>query len=147
MRAAHRLERGITNHETGPRSRRRGVRGGAGRSGRVRATHGRARLGGPQREGSMRSTLAAFGLALLVAGCGRGGREGVWSGTVELPDVEVGSLVGGRVLQVLKQEGEAAAAGETLVALDPAEWQSNLDEARALAETTRKELDLLKAGP
>jgi HlyD family secretion protein len=95
----------------------------------------------------MRPTIFACGVLLVLGACGRGQREGVWSGTVELPDVEVGSLVGGRVLRVLKQEGEAAAAGEALVELDPAEWQSNLDEARALAESTRRELELIRAGP
>src|SRR5262245_25713287 len=95
----------------------------------------------------MRSLLSAVGLLVLVGACGRNGREGVWSGTVELPDVEVGSLVGGRVLKVSKLEGEAAAAGETLLELDPAQWQSNLDEATALATSTRRQLDLLKAGP
>jgi multidrug resistance efflux pump len=94
----------------------------------------------------MRSFLLGVGAFLLACGCGRQARDGIWSGTVELPDVEVGSLVGGRVLRVAKQEGEPAKAGEVLVELDPAEWQSTLDEARALAEATRRELDLLRAG-
>lgn len=94
----------------------------------------------------MRAHLVVVALLVLTCACGRQGRDGAWSGTVELPDVEVGSLVAGRVLRVAKQEGEAAKAGDLLVELDPAEWQSNLDEARALAEATRKELDLLRAG-
>jgi multidrug resistance efflux pump len=95
----------------------------------------------------MRPTILAFGVVLLLGACGRRGHDGTLSGTIEWPDVEVGSLVGGRVLRVAKQEGEEAAAGDTIVELDPAEWQSNLDEARALADVTRRELDLLRAGP
>ncbi len=88
--------------------------------------------------------LAVF---LFAAGCGGETEPLTWSGTVEFPDVEVGSLVGGRVARVLKDEGDAATAGETLLELDPAEWQSALEEARALAEATSRELALLVAGP
>ncbi|MCK6461972.1 MAG: hypothetical protein L6Q95_18985, partial [Planctomycetes bacterium] len=62
------------------------------------------------------------------------------SGTVEFPDVEVGSLVGGRVLEVRKGEGETAAKDEVLLQLDTGEWQSALEEAEALAEATARDL-------
>lgn len=94
----------------------------------------------------MAQRLAVLVLVSLAA-CDRGERPGSYAGTVEFPDVEVGSLVGGRVLRVEKKEGEDAAKDEVLVALDPEEWQSALEEARALAEATRRELDLLVAGP
>jgi HlyD family secretion protein len=85
-------------------------------------------------------------LLLLLAGCaGKGGSA--LSGTVEFPDVEVGSLVGGRVLEVKKAEGDLAEKDEILVVLDPGEWQSALEEAQALADATSKDLDLLIAGP
>jgi multidrug resistance efflux pump len=60
--------------------------------------------------------------------------------------VKVGSLVGGRVIEVSKREGDPASEGEVLVRLDPAEWQSALDEAEALAKATQRDLDLLLAG-
>ncbi len=82
----------------------------------------------------------------LLASCGGGERGLRYSGTVEFPDVEVGSLVGGRVEHVLVQEGDEAQAEQVLVELDPQEWQGNLDEATALAETTQRELELLQAG-
>ncbi len=85
-------------------------------------------------------------LLLLVAGCAADGAPQL-SGTVEFPDVEVGSLVGGRVLEVKRREGEKAEKDEILVRLDPGEWQSALEEAEALAEATARELDLLVAGP
>jgi len=85
-------------------------------------------------------------LLLLLAGCAAKEAPRL-SGTVEFPDVEVGSLVGGRVLDVKKQEGETAAKDEVLLELDPGEWRSALEEAQALAESTARELDLLVAGP
>ncbi len=83
---------------------------------------------------------------LLLAGCAANDGPAL-SGTVEFPDVEVGSLVGGRVLDVKKREGETAEKDEILVELDPGEWRSALDEAEALAQATERDLDLLVAGP
>jgi multidrug resistance efflux pump len=85
-------------------------------------------------------------LLLLLAGCAASEGPSL-SGTVEFPDVEVGSLVGGRVLEVRKGEGETAAKDDVLLQLDPGEWQSALEEAEALAEATARDLDLLVAGP
>ncbi len=87
----------------------------------------------------------ALGL-LFLAACRETVRDDAYSGTIEFPDVAVGSLVGGRVVEVRKQEGQRAKAGDVLVVLDPDEWQSTLDEARALAEATARELELLEAG-
>ncbi len=94
----------------------------------------------------IRTALFCAAAALALA-CGRAPVELTWSGTVEFPDVQIGSLVGGRVLEVLRAEGDAVAAGEVILRLDPAEWQSALDEATALAEAGAKELALLEAGP
>lgn len=86
-------------------------------------------------------------LACLIASCGEGARENTYAGTIEFEDVEVGSLVGGRVTRVLKREGDRAATGDPLVELDTEEWRSHLDEARALAAASERELALLVAGP
>lgn len=85
-------------------------------------------------------------LLALVAACEARRESDSLSGTVEFADVQVGSLVGGRVERVLKREGDAATAGEVLVELDPAEWRSVLEESKALADATARELDLLLAG-
>jgi multidrug resistance efflux pump len=92
----------------------------------------------------MRWCLVAL---LALSGCREEATPGDYSGTVEFPDAVVGSLVGGRVLEIEKREGESAARGDVLVRLDPDEWQSALDEAEALAEATARELELLEAGP
>jgi multidrug resistance efflux pump len=84
-------------------------------------------------------------LLLFLAGCAANEAPEL-SGTVEFPDVAVGSLVGGRVLDVKKREGDTAEAGEVLVELDPGEWRSALEEAQAMADATARDLDLLLAG-
>jgi HlyD family secretion protein len=85
-------------------------------------------------------------ILLVTLACSRSPEGTGYSGTIEFPDVKVGSLVGGRVVEIVKREGEPAAADEVLVRLDPAEWQSALDEAQALAKATQRELELLIAG-
>lgn len=89
-------------------------------------------------------TLLVF-LALLPA-CLPGSDPSTLSGTIELEDVHVGSLVGGRVLAVDVREGDRVAAGTVLVRLDPREWDATLAEARAQADAASKRLALLLAG-
>jgi len=91
--------------------------------------------------------MRAVPLLFLLAACAAREDEDTYAGTIEFPDTAVGSLVGGRILEVSRQEGEHAAAGDPLVILDPKEWRSALDEAEALAKATARELDLLLAGP
>jgi len=52
-----------------------------------------------------------------------------WSGTVEAHTIEVGSRVGGRVLEVSVREGDAVQAGQTLVTLE----KGDLPAQRAIA--------------
>src|SRR5678815_5108474 len=42
----------------------------------------------------------------------------VYSGTIEARDADIGSLMGGRVSEVLVEEGDSVQAGETLVRFD-----------------------------
>ncbi len=84
-------------------------------------------------------------LALVAPACSPKD-DSVWSGTVDLEDVHVGSLVGGRVLSIDVKEGDRVAAGATLVRLDPREWNATLAEARSQADAAKKRLALLEAG-
>jgi multidrug resistance efflux pump len=69
----------------------------------------------------------------------------VLSGSIEARDVEVGSLVGGRVARVLVEEGAAVKAGQAIVELEPdlidlqiQQQQSRVAQAKAaLAKTLR----------
>src|SRR5260221_8251684 len=85
----------------------------------------------PRREATMksrRSLIVTLGLALLAIAGGAGfvawrardrTRGIVLSGTVETRDVQVGSLVGGRVIAVHVDEGATGKAGQTPVTLEP----------------------------
>ncbi|HEX5759672.1 MAG TPA: efflux RND transporter periplasmic adaptor subunit [Thermoanaerobaculia bacterium] len=100
----------------------------------------------------MRRRLAVAVVLLAVAAGGlwlwRAARRPqglVLSGSLEARTVEVGSLVGGRVLEVYVEEGDRVAAGQPLVRFDAdlrdlevAEQQARIEEARAaLARTER----------
>lgn len=73
--------------------------------------------------------------------------ELVFSGTVEARDVEVGSLVGGRVVAVDVQEGDAVKAGQTLVRFETDLGQLQIREQRAVVDESRANLARLRAGP
>jgi len=98
-----------------------------------------------------RAAVAVLLLAVVAAGAwlwraARRDREGlVLSGSLEARTVEVGSLVGGRVLEVYVEEGDRVAAGQPIVRFDSdlrdlevAEQRARIEEARAaLARTER----------
>ncbi|HVG23733.1 MAG TPA: efflux RND transporter periplasmic adaptor subunit [Thermoanaerobaculia bacterium] len=71
----------------------------------------------------------------------------VLAGTLEARTVNVGSLVGGRVVRVLVDEGHQVAAGQTLVTLETETIDRQLDEQRAAIETARAQLAKALAGP
>jgi HlyD family secretion protein len=82
------------------------------------------------------------GLALLLAGSGYLGyrvrersRPYEWSGTVEARDITVGSRTGGRVREVLVQEGDRVKLGQPLIALEPGDLEAQKAQAEGeLAE-------------
>jgi HlyD family secretion protein len=69
------------------------------------------------------------------------------SGTIEARDVEVGSLVGGRVLTVAVDEGAAVAAGQTIVTLEPDLLDRQIEEQRAQVDQQHANLARTVAGP
>lgn len=91
---------------------------------------------------------------LLVAGVfvwlvlrGGGSQDLVYSGTIEARDARVGSLVGGRVLEVLVEEGDSVAAGQLLVRLDGDLIASQVKEQEARVAQARAALDRVVSGP
>ncbi|MCC7170682.1 MAG: HlyD family efflux transporter periplasmic adaptor subunit [Planctomycetes bacterium] len=94
----------------------------------------------------MRNLLALLLVPALLPACLPHSDSSTLSGTIELEDVHVGSLVGGRVLAVDVREGGRVSAGTVLVRLDPREWDATLAEARAQADAASKRLALLLAG-
>jgi HlyD family secretion protein len=71
----------------------------------------------------------------------------VFSGTIEARDVEVGSLVGGRVSEVLVAEGQAVRAGQPLVKFETDLGALQIKEQRAVVDEKRANLAKMRAGP
>ncbi len=79
----------------------------------------------------------------------RGGAvdERVYSGTIEARDARVGSLVGGRVLDVLVEEGDSVQAGQILVRLDGEMLAAQVREQEARVAQAKANLDRVVSGP
>jgi multidrug resistance efflux pump len=79
----------------------------------------------------------------------RGGRadEHAYSGTIEARDARVGSLVGGRVLEVLVEEGDSVQAGQVLVRLEGDLLAAQVKEQEARVAQARAALDRVVSGP
>jgi multidrug resistance efflux pump len=69
------------------------------------------------------------------------------SGTLEARDVEVGSLVGGRVARVHAGEGESVKTGDPLVTLEADLLDLSIREQRGRVDEARARLALVKKGP
>jgi HlyD family secretion protein len=84
---------------------------------------------------------------LLAASCGREDTTGFTAqGTVEVREIDVAPLSVGRVVQVLVDEGDAVAAGDTVVILTAPTLDADLDAARARLAVATAALRDLEAG-
>ena len=95
----------------------------------------RARVG--LKVGGVAAVLAAA-LGLWASACQRGDKPLLLSGSIEARDVEVGSLVGGRVAKVLVEEGSQVKAGQPIVQFETdlidlqiAQQESRVAQSRA----------------
>jgi membrane fusion protein YbhG len=95
-----------------------------------------------------------FVVVLLAAGgafwgfrARRNDKDLVFSGTIEARDVEVGSLVGGRVAVVHVKEGDRVTAGQPLVTFETDLGQLQIRQQRAVVEGARAGLAKMRAGP
>jgi multidrug resistance efflux pump len=79
----------------------------------------------------------------------RGGAsdELVYTGTIEARDARVGSLVGGRVVDVLVEEGDSVQAGQVLVRLDGDLLAAQVGEQKARVAQAKAALDRVVSGP
>lgn len=75
----------------------------------------------------------------------RPAREHV-SGFIEADEIRLGSRVGGRVAEVLVEEGQSVKQGQVLVKLEPFDLTEQLAEAEAMLAAKQAELDRLEAG-
>ena len=77
----------------------------------------------------------------------KGERPVTLSGTVEVRDVEVGSLTGGRIEKVLVEEGSTVAASQPIVAFETDLIDLQIAQQQARAEQARANLEKAVRGP
>ena len=90
-------------------------------------------------------TLAT--VAVVLMGCG-GNNKNVISatGTIEATEVTVSAQVGGPVSRVAVDEGTSVEPGDTLMVLDPTDWQYQLQQADANLLTVDAQFKLAVRG-
>jgi HlyD family secretion protein len=67
-------------------------------------------------------------------------------GNVDIREVNLGFRVAGRIAEVVRDEGDAARAGEVIARLDPEPYRREAEEGRGQAASLRARLQLLEAG-
>ena len=86
-------------------------------------------------------------LALPLAGCGGDSRHVHASGMIEMDEVDVASLVGGRIALLKVDEGDTVRAGDTLAVLDRDEIAAEFEAQAAQAERAAAESREVVRGP
>ncbi|MGH7972500.1 MAG: secretion protein HlyD [Limisphaerales bacterium] len=104
----------------------------------------------------MKKRIPIIVILLLVAGTGawfaynRSHRSETGAptlfGNVDIREVNLGFRVGGRVSEVLRDEGDAVKAGEVVARLDDEPYRREADQARGQVEALKAHLELLEAG-
>ncbi len=92
---------------------------------------------GVHARGAILILAAAILFPGALGGCSRSDRGVRGSGTIELNEVDVSSLVGGRVSRVLVEEGDSVDAGDTVAVLAHGEIAAGVLEQEAQAERAR----------
>ena len=106
------------------------------------------------RVAAMRRTLigmlavASLAPALgTLSSCGNDPSHVLASGTIEMDEVDVASLVGGRLSSLRVDEGDTVRAGDTLAVLDRGELTAELEAQQARAARAVAQWRDLKSGP
>ena len=68
------------------------------------------------------------------------------SGNIEATNIIVSSQVSGKVLQILKDEGNKVNKNDTVIIIDPETYKLKLEEALAAKEVAQAQFNLLKEG-
>ncbi|MFO7526033.1 MAG: biotin/lipoyl-binding protein, partial [Ignavibacteriaceae bacterium] len=86
--------------------------------------------------------------SLTLISCGRGDDESIIevSGNIESINVVVSSQVSGRVISILKDEGEQIFKGDTVMLIDPQTYELKLLEAESALAAVEAQYNLLKIG-
>jgi multidrug resistance efflux pump len=91
--------------------------------------------------------LIAIIFAWLVYRSVRGEHERVYTGTIEARDAAIGSLMGGRIAEVLVEEGDSVQAGDVLVRFDRYLLDPQIKEQHARVAQMRANFERVMTGP
>jgi HlyD family secretion protein len=92
-------------------------------------------------------TLPVAGILIsLACGCAYRAEKPDGSGTIESTQVRVAAEVGGRIAQILFEEGDAVKAGQKLAAIEATTCELKRNEAKAALAQAQAQLDLMAAG-
>jgi len=94
-----------------------------------------------------RTVAFAATLALALTACARSGGEVRGSGTIEMDEVDVASLVGGRITRLFVDEGDAVHAGDTIAVLSRGEVMAELEAQVAQAGGALAQWRDVREGP
>lgn len=67
-------------------------------------------------------------------------------GNVDIREVDLGFRVSGKIMDVLKDEGDSVKAGEVIARLDPEPYRRRVDEAKAQVTSLKAHADMMKKG-
>jgi HlyD family secretion protein len=93
------------------------------------------------------SRAVAATLALALTACARSGGGVRGSGTIEMDEVDVASLIGGRISRLLVDEGDAVRAGDTIAVLSRGEVVAELEAQVAQTDGALAQWRDVREGP
>ncbi len=86
-------------------------------------------------------------LFFVLIGCNGNNNDRIKaSGNIEATNIIVSSQVSGKVLQILKDEGNKVIKNDTVIVIDPETYKLKLEEAVAAKEYAQAQFNLLKEG-
>jgi len=95
----------------------------------------------------MTITFLSVLMIILIIGCNGNNKDVIEaSGNIEATNIIVSSQVSGKVLQILKDEGDNIIKGDTVIIIDPETYTLKLDEAIAARELAQAQFNLVKKG-
>ena len=94
----------------------------------------------------LRASLFALLLPCALAGCSNDSGMIRGSGTIEMDEIDVASIVGGRLLRLAVSEGDTVNIGDTLAVLDRGEIAAELAAQTAQAQRAQSQARDLQQG-